>query len=493
MTSEEQELRLQVAGLSEAEKTDRIVELTARVSELTERVTELTGQVAELTGRVAELEQRLGMNSANSSKPPSSDGYEKPSPKSLREKSGRKPGGQKGHPGSTLRQVCEPDEVVSHEPGHCVCQRGLANQPIHHVEHRQVFELPKKLFWVTEHQVVWKQCPDCGSMVCGKDPAHAPGPAQYGPRFKAMLVYMRDYQHLPYQRLTQFCGDILGMAVSKGTIEAALRRAHEGLSSFEAALRTLLAEADVLHGDETGMRVEGGLRWIHTVCSHDATLYQAHRKRGGEAIEDNGILPAFEGVVVHDCWGPYFKIGARHALCGAHLLRELQAVCENEGHRWAHGMACLLGMIAKTQAAGNGARLSPELADWFEGAYSDILARGEAELPPPVKRPGKRGRPRKSKAANLHARLVTHRDAVLRCLREPGVPFTNNLAERAIRMVKVRQKISGCHRTFAGTQVFARITSYISTSLKQHQNLLHNITNAIAGNPWIPHPRAPNQ
>ena len=242
MSPEEQELRNQVAGLSEAEKTDRIVELTARVT--------------ELTARVAELEQRLGMNSANSSKPPSSDGYEKPSPKSLREKSGRKPGGQKGHPGSTLRQVCEPDEVVSHEPGDCVCQRGLAEQPVHPVERRQVFELPERLFWVTEHQVVWKQCPDCGSMVCGEGPAHAPGPAQYGPRFKAMLVYMRDYQHLPYQRLTQFCGDILGMAVSKGKIEA--------------ALRTRLAEADVLHGDETGMRVEGVLHWIHTVCSQNA-------------------------------------------------------------------------------------------------------------------------------------------------------------------------------------------------------------------------------
>ena len=174
-------------------------------------------------------------------------------------------------------------------------------------------------------------------------------------------------------------------------------------------------------------------------------------------------------------------------------MRELQAVCENEGHRWAHEMACLLGKIPKTQAAGQGARLSPQLADWFEGVYSDILARGEAELPPPVKRPGKRGRPRKSKAANLHARLDIHRHAVLRCLRDAGVPFTNNLAERDIRMVKLRQKISGCHRTLAGAQMFARIRSYISTSLKQHQNLLHNITNAITGNPWIPQPRPPNQ
>ncbi len=298
---------------------------------------------------------------------------------------------------------------------------------------------------------------------------------------------------LPYQRLTQFCRDVIGMNVSKGTVEAAQRRAHEALAPFEEAMRASLANGEVLHCDETGLRVEGALQWFHSASSQAATLYQAHPKRGGAAIEENGLIPRFRGVLVHDCWGPYFRYGAIHALCGAHLLRELEGVCENEGHSWAHEMACLLGTMTKTPAAREGGELSPELADWFEGVYGDILARGKTELPPPVKTPGKRGRPKKSKATNLHERLDTHRDAVLRCLRDPNVPFTNNLAERDIRMVKLQQKISGCQRTFTGAQVFARIRGYISTSLKQHQNLLQNITDAITGNPWIPQARAPTQ
>jgi transposase len=477
MMEDEQRLRAKIEALSESAKVDLIIQLMV--------------QVAQLTARVTELEGRLGMNSANSSKPPSSDGYSKPNPKSLREKSGRKPGGQKGHTGTTLRQVSEPDEVQTHWPERCACGCCLDEAPVDHVECRQVFELPDKLLHITEHRIVCKKCPQCGRMTRVVAPAEASGPAQYGPRFRAMLVYLRDYQMLPYKRLTQLCRDLLGAGVCKRSVETAQMRVHETLAPFEQALRARLLDEPVLHADETGMRVDGKLQWFHSLSARDFTLYQAHPKRGGEAIEANAVIPAFKGVLVHDCWGPYFGYGGGHALCGAHLLRELLGVCENEGHHWAQELSLLLEMMSKTTAAAGASPLSGELVEWFERMYDDILARGKGELAPPQKTFGKRGRAKKSKSANLHERLETHRDAVLRCLRDPAVPFTNNRAEQDIRMVKLRQKTSGCERTSMGAKAFARIRSYISTSLKQGKNLFQNIVDAVTANPWIPQPRAP--
>jgi transposase len=472
---DEQELRTRIEALSESAKVDLIIQLMA--------------QVVQLTARVTELEARLGMNSANSSKPPSSDGYSKPNPKSLREKSGRKPGGQKGHVGTNLRQVSEPDAVEVHWPACCACGCCLDGVATDHVERRQVFELPEKLLRVTEHRLVARKCPRCGRVIRAGAPPETPGPVQYGPRFRALLVYLRDYQLLPYQRLTELCRDLLGAGVCKRTVETAGMQIYDALAPFEEAVRAQLLDEAVLHADETGMRVDGRLQWVHSLSAPALTLYQAHPKRGGEAIEANGIIPAFQGVLVHDCWGPYFRYGGEHALCGAHLLRELLGVCENEGHGWAYELSVLLEMMSKTSAARDATPLSPELVDWFERMYDDTLARGKQELAPPEKTSGKRGRAKKSKSANLHERLVTHRNAVLRCLRDPVVPFTNNLAERDIRMVKLRQKTSGCARTFTGAETFARIRSYISTSLKQGQNLFQNIVDAMAANPWIPQPR----
>ena len=478
---DELKLRAEIEALSESEKVDLIVQLMAQVD-----------QVARLTARVAELEARLGMNSANSSKPPSSDGYSKPNPKSLREKSGRKPGGQQGHAGTNLRQVSEPDAVEVHSPEWCTCGFCLDGIGADHVERRQVVELPEKLLRVTEHRLVVKQCPQCGRMVRAVAPPEASGPVQYGPRFRALLVYLRDYQLLPYKRLTELCRDLLGAGVCKRTIETAEKQIYDALAPFEDAVRARLLDEAVLHADETGMRVDGKLQWIHSLSAPQLTLYQAHPKRGGEAIDANGVIPAFQGVVVHDCWGPYFRYGGEHALCGAHLLRELLGGCENEGQGWTHELSALLEMMSKATAARDATPLSPELVDWFERMYGDILVRGKQELSPPQKTPGKRGRAKNSKSANLHERLVTHRTAVLRFLRDPVVPFTNNLAERDIRMVKLRQKTSGCARTFTGAQIFARIRRYISTLLKQGQNLFQNIVEALTENPWILQPRTNN-
>ncbi|NLF57585.1 MAG: IS66 family transposase [Candidatus Hydrogenedens sp.] len=473
MKQDEAALRAKIALLSEEAKIDLIIELMARVE--------------SLTARVAELEARLGMNSSNSSRPPSSDGYRKPAPKSLREVTGRKPGGQKGHPGKNLRQVPEPDEVVEHSPSRCVCGCCLDAVGVERAERRQVFELPKRPLWVTEHRIASKKCPQCGRMVRAQAPAEAPGPAQYGPRLLAVLVYLRDYQLLPYGRLTALCRDLFGAGVCKRTVETAQTRVHGALAPFEDMLRARLLGENVLHADETGMRVAGKLHWMHSLSSPGLTLYQAHPRRGVEAIEANGVIPAFTGTLVHDCWAAYFQYGAGHALCGTHLLRELQGVQENEGHAWAREMSAVLRAVSKTTDGRDDAPLSPAAADWFAGVYDDILARGRRELPPPRKTPGKRGRPANAKSANLHARLDAHRDAALRCLREPGVPFTNNLAERDIRMVKLRQKTSGCARTLTGAQVFARLRSYISTALKQGRNPLECLVEAVRGQPWTPH------
>ena len=474
MIKDDQGLRDRLALLSESEKIDLIIELMARIEQLSARMTE--------------FEARIGMNSSNSSKPPSSDGYAKPNPKSLRKSSGRTPGGQKGHPGTTLCQIAEPDEIVLHEPERCVCGCGLDDAAVEQVESRQVFDLPEKLVWVTEHRIASKTCPHCGRTVRAVAPPQASGPVQYGPRIRAMVVYLRDVQMLPFQRLTDFCDDVLGVGICTRSVETAQKQVHETLAPFEQTIRAQLQNAAALHTDETGLRVNGKLHWFHSLSTESLTLYQAHPRRGGEAIEANGIIPVYQGVLVHDCWSPYFHYGGAHALCGAHLLRELAGICENEGHRWAQELSCLLEMISQTSAASDASSLTPELAEWFEQTYNEILARGTYELAPPRKTPGKRGRAKKPKSANLHERLVRHRDAVLRCLRNPFVPFTNNQAERDIRMVKLRQKISGGERTFMGAQIFARIRSYVSTSRKQGKNLFQNIVDAVNGNPWIPLP-----
>jgi len=465
MIPNEQKLRTELAQLSESQKIDQIIELMARITA---------------------LEARLGMNSSNSSKPPSSDGYAKPAPKSLRRKSGRKPGGQQGHPGATLRQVAEPDTVKVHLPEYCTCSHCLDEDPIHHVERRQVFELTEKPFEVIEHRLVAKICSGCGRMVRANAPSEAPAPVQYGPRFRAALVYLRNYQLLPYNRLAQLCHDLFGATVSKRTIEAAQQQAYEALAPFEQEVRRQLLQEEVLHADETGMRVDGKRQWFHSLSTPLLTLYQVHSKRGGEAIEDNGVIPAFKETLVHDCWSPYFGYGGKHGLCGAHLQRELEGISENDGHGWACETFVLLEMMARATGTHGNQALSESLITWFEQAYDSILLQGEQDLPPPQKTPGKRGRVKKSKAANLHARLVTHRDSVLRFLRNPAVPFTNNLAERDIRMAKLREKTSGCSRTFAGAEKFARIRGYISTSLKQDKDLFQNIMNAMLKNTWIP-------
>jgi transposase len=438
----------------------------------------LLERVEVLEDRVKELEAQLSQNSRNSSKPPSSDGYQKPSPQSLRTSSGKKPGGQFGRVGKTLEKVEHPDHVVEHKLT-CCPHSGikLGDQDIVGTISRQVFELPKPKLNVIEHRLYQYLVPGTGRMVQGNFPEAVSAPVQYGPRFKSWLVYLSDFQLLPTARIGQLCCDLFGDQVSDATLGSTRRGCYEKLSGFEQELKKHLVGSEVIHCDESGLRVQGKLHWMHVVSNNQDTWYQVHPKRGTTAMKDGGILENFSGVMVHDCWKSYFKFPlAQHALCNAHLLRELQAFLE-QGHLWAHSMKTLL--LEAHQEPGR-----RTLSGWKSG-YNRILSQAYEQTARRQghRKKGQRGRLAQPKALNLLDRLRDYQEEVLRFLTNPLVPFTNNLAEQDIRMIKVQQKISGCFRTLQGAHTFARIRSYISTSRKRQVNVLDSLHQAFLGHP----------
>jgi len=471
---------------------DIILALQEQIQLLQQQVQTLREEVNGYHKRIEELEARSKLNSSNSSKPPSSDGYEKPRPKSLRVKSERPPGGQPGHPGSTLRFVDNPDDFVMHElDGLCPCGCGsdLRDEPVIRYEKRQVFDLPPQKLAVTEHQIEVKRCPISGCEVSASFPEDVHAPVQYGPRFNAWLVYERGQQLMPLERISQMSADLFGAPMSEATIEAACAHTYDRLSAFEDQVVESILRSPVVHADETGLRAEGKLQWLHVVSTPLWTWYGVHAKRGGDAITHFNLLPRFAERLIHDCWSPYFKLGCSHGLCNAHLLRELKYVHEVHLQEWAKQMVDLLaGMYRSVEAArADGAVITAiECASWVE-AYRTVLQEGFAANPlsSPVG-PKRRGRPKRTKAQNLLARLEEHESSVLAFLHDPRVPFTNNQAEQDVRMMKVQQKISGGFRTIRGAQVFARIRSYVSTARKNGRNVFEDLTAAVQGQPFIP-------
>ncbi len=420
-----------------------------------------------LEDRVKDLETQLSKNSRNSSKPPSSDGYQKPSPKSLRPVSGKKPGGQPGHEGRTLEKVECPDHVIEHKLERCP-ESGikLSDRDIVGSVSRQVFELPQPRLEVTEHRVYQYRVPGSGRIVQGQFPADVRAPVQYGPRFKSWLVYLGDFQLLPTARIGQMCSDLFGYTVSESTTASARRSCHEHLG-----------KAQVLHCDESGLRVKGQLHWMHVAGTVQDTFYHVHPKRGAQVMLAGGILENFGGVMVHDFWKSYFAFTqAQHALCNAHLLRELQAFIDLD-QSWAAAMKTLL--LAAHRDGG-----SNSLRGW-ENRYNRILGQGyeRTQQRRRHRKKGQRGRLAQPKAVNLLDRFRDYRQDILRFLENPLVPFTNNLAEQDIRMIKVQQKISGTFRSAHGAQLFARIRSYISTALKRQANVFDSLHNAMIGLP----------
>ena len=448
--------------------------------------------VLDTQARLQALEARVALNSQNSSKPPSSDGYTKPAPKSLRKKSGLRPGGQHGHPGNTLVPADNPDFTVLHRLKRCPCGCGanLHRRPVLRIEKRQVFELPPKMLIVTEHRVEVKLCPNTGREVSAAFPAGVNAPAQYGRRLSACLVYFRVQQLIPLERISQLCADLFGIAVSEATVQAAVAAAHDALAGFEAKVADLIAQAPIAHPDETGLRVAGSLHWLHVVGTKTLTWYGVHKKRGSQAIEHFALLPRFAGRLIHDCLSAYFDLKCLHGLCNAHLLRELTFLHEVLHQKWAERMLDLLLRMHRSVAACKaraGPFAAPHRTAWTR-KYQAVLREGFAENPEPRPPPGprSRGRPKHTKAQNLLLRLRQHESSVLAFLYDSRVPFTNNLAEQDLRMMKVQQKISGAFRTLEGARMFARIRAYLSTSRKNQRDVFQDIVAALAGQPFMP-------
>ena len=430
-----------------------------------------------LEKRIEELEARLKMNSRNSSKPPSSDGLNKPSPKSQRKKSGLKRGGQPGHEGKTLEQVNNPDQSHDLKLERCP-ESGLAlsDEQIVGTITRQVFDLPTPKLEVTEY-IAHIYRLDSGKQIHADFPEGVNSAVQYGFRFQAWLVYLSDYQMIPLRRIRSMCADLFGYSVSEATIAAARERCAGNLEGFMKVTGERLGNAAVLHADETGMRVENKTVWLHSLSTAEHTLYHIDPKRGYDAIERMGILGNYSGWLVHDFWPAYFRLLCKHAMCNQHIVRELSYF--EEKYSWAAGMKALL-----LQACEN--PLKNTFEQWQQ-SYSKLLEEGAAEINfKPEKDSGsQRGRKAKPKELNLLNRLNRHQCSVLAFLKEAEVPFTNNQAEQDVRMAKVKQKVSGCFRTFSGAELFATIRSYISTSIKQKQGVFDALRKALQNEPIL--------
>ena len=438
---------------------------------------------ASLKARIAELERRLGLNSSNSGKPPSSDGLKKPPrTRSSREPSGKKPGGQKGHKGETLRQVAEPDSVVDHYPPSCTAC-GAAMTPAMSAGHsaRQVFDLPEpRPLVVTEHRAHDCVCAGCGARTRASFPDGVNAPVQYGPRIAAFVVYLLHYQLLPEDRLAELMADLFGIRIVAATIAQMGRNCAARLQDFVATVRHLVAGAAVKHMDETGFRIGGKTQWLHVACTAWLTFYRVCAKRGS-------LLADVTGIVVHDHWKPYYTMsGVLHALCNAHHLRELKALIDIEKEDWARKMHRLLRCAchAVNLARERGSPLKPSLIALIGRRYDAFVAEGlalheaQAPLRPDDAPQGHKRRGRKARRTghNLLLRLASRREDVLRFLADPNVPFTNNQAEGDVRMMKVKQKISGGFRSLDGALDFAAIRSFISTAKKQGWNVIQALT-----------------
>ena len=407
-----------------------VAQKDALIIALMQELAALQGQMADLQRQVRDLQAQLATNSRTSGKPPSSDGYAKPKPSSTRAKSGRKPGGQRGHKGATLERVAEPDHVVLHPgAGSCTgCGAGLDAALVIDTERRQVFDLPPRRVEVSEHQVPIKRCPCCAARCRGAFPAGVDHAVQYGPGIRAEAVYLSQYQLLPCARLAELFEDLYGLRLSQGTLDNFLARTGEGLADFETAAKTELMKSEVVHFDESGVRVGGKLHWLHVASTLLITCYLIHAKRGVEAMREMGVLGVFGGYAVHDHWSSYFSFeGQLHVACNAHHLRELIHAHEQHGQSWAERLIrCLLEAKAEVDAAraAEAGALAEARIDAIERRYRGILSRGRRELPKmPARAAGKRGRVKRHKVANLHARLVQFEPEALAFVYDFRLPF----------------------------------------------------------------------
>lgn len=452
-----------------------ISDLISRLSPDAKVVLELVvsyyeSELETLRGRLSALEAQQSKNSKNSSKPPSTDSPFVPKPKAKRKKGGRKPGGQKGHAGSTLKMVTVADHTDVHELSNCpLCGESLAEVGAHKYEVRQSFDIPAIQVEVTEHRSEVKSCSCCSHEVSAAFPPHVERPVQYGPHIKTLLAYLQNYQMLPYGRTVELIYDLTGHQMSAGTVYNTQEKVYQALDDFETRLISLLSDQDLAHFDETGVKVVRALAWTHLCTTQTHAHFAVHAQRGKEAMEHIGILPNFEGTAVHDFWKSYFGYALNHAMCNAHLLRELEFIFEQYDQEWAKKLGTLLRSTKKSvdRAKQNGkSELAKNVRARFQNQYDKLVEEG-FDLNPQPPPTGKPGRPRKPKPLNLLERFRDFEDAILRFMYEFEVPFDNNLAERNLRMLKVKLKVSGCFRSQKGAEYFMRIRSFLVTARMQ--------------------------
>jgi transposase len=454
--------------------------------------------IGELRAEVAELRARLSANSRNSSRPPSSDGLAKPpAPKSLRRRSGRKPGGQPGHEGRHLQRVEDPDEVIVHVPARCGgCGGDLCGGEPVGEEARQVFDLPAIHLAVCEHRAQRRRCA-CGHVTSAVFPTGVGAPTQYGPRVRALAIYLIAAQHLPYQRAAMLLADWLGAPLSPATLVEFVKDGADDLDEFLDQVHEQIIDSPVVHFDETGARAGGRLRWLHCASTQTLTFYALHDRRGSEGIDHAGVMPRFEGIAVHDGWPQYRAYErATHALCNAHHLRELLAIIEQRPgeQSWANRVDALLRALHEEVKAAKAAGedwLDPSVLAGYRAAYEQIIALGNHTDPPGTIPTGKRGVIKQTPARNLLTRLDRDREQILRFAHDFQVPFDNNLVERDIRMIKIQQKISGSWRTTTGADHFLALRAYISTTRKQGRDTLDALTRLARHTPWLPAAASP--
>jgi transposase len=464
-----------------------------QVEQVVARVTALEAENGALRSEVQGLRARLAKDSHNSSKPPSSDGPAAPKrvPKSLRRVSGRRPGGQPGHPGHSLTLVDRPDEVVVHRPAACAgCGHGLASAPVLRTERRQVIDLPVMRVQVVEHQAETRGCPGCGQATTAAFPADVRAPVQYGPGVATLAVYLHQEHLLPVERTGRVLGEVFGCPIGGGTLERMVARCADAVSGIVAAIKQGVISTPIVHADETGLSLGGTTIWLHVASTDRLTWYATHPKRGREALDALGVVPAIRGRVVRDGLWSYWQYDqCGHALCNAHHLRELIFVAEHLKQPWAAGVTTLLLEIkeAADLARADGLTALPLVAQcgWV-ARYEALVAEGLLLNPPAPPTGGKQGRPKRSPAGNLALRLSTHQEATLAFMADLRVPFDNNQAERDLRMMKVRQKISGCFRSMTAVDRFCTIRSYVGTLRKQGLPILASLADAFRGHPPLP-------
>jgi transposase len=449
--------------------------------------------LAQANARIEQLEGQAAKDSHNSSKPPSSDGFKEPVRKtqSLRGKSGKKSGGQPGHQGQTLMMAQQPETIVALSPKVCEqCQHDLTGTAICREERAQVWDLPTMHLQVTEYRAQVKICPCCQRETRADFPEGiTPASVQYGPNTKALAVYLHCLHLLPLARVCQILNDLLGTSFSQASVQAACRESAKGIGPVLELIKKGLQDSALLHNDETGFRVDKKRWWLHVASTRWLTYYLAHTKRGKEATDAMGILPTFHGTRMHDTFSSYQQYDCLHALCNAHYLRELTFIHERYEQVWAKELKELLREIKTSvdKAREQGETHFPlSVREEFETRYTRLVDQGLAANPAPERKKGQQGALRQGDVRNLLLRLRQYQDQILRFMHDFGVPFDNNQAESDLRMMKLRQKISGCFRTQEGVAVFCDLRSYLSTMHKQGVHLLTALRSAFLGTPLLP-------